>query len=179
MHKGHEENVKPSRIHITGASGSGTTTLGAALSRQLGWKHIDADDYYWLQTQPPFQQKRPWEERLKLMIADLRSEPGVIATGSTIRWGLELEDAYELIVYLYIPPEIRLQRLRVREMQRNGSINEGFIAWAALYDEGDLTVRSRRRVEKWLSERHVPVLRLEGDLTVEARVAAVMAQLQR
>jgi adenylate kinase family enzyme len=170
--------MNPRRIHITGASGSGTTTLGAALAQQLGWKHIDADDYYWLPTQPRFQQKRPWDERLRLMLADLFSAAGVVASGSTIRWGLELEDAYELIVYLHLPSDIRLQRLRARELERSGQINEEFIAWAALYEDGDLTVRSRRRVEAWLSERRVPVLRLEGDLTVNARVAAVLAKFQ-
>lgn len=175
---GQQKNgMRPRRIHITGASGSGTTTLGAALGRRLGWKHLDADDYYWLPTQPRFQAKRPGEERLKMILADLGSASGVIASGSTIRWGLELEDAYELIVYLYLPPEIRLQRLRARELERNGTVNEEFLAWAALYDDGDLTVRSKRRVEAWLGERRVPILRLEGDLTVEARVAAVLAQL--
>jgi adenylate kinase family enzyme len=173
---GHEGCVKPRRIHITGASGTGTTTLGAALGRRLGWKHIDADDYYWLPTRPPFQQKRHWKERLELILADLYSAPVVVASGSTIRWGLELEDAYDLIVYLYIPPGVRLQRLRTREVERNGRVNEEFIAWAALYEDGDITVRSRRRVEAWLSERRAPVLRLEGDMTTEARIAAVLAQ---
>ena len=171
--------MKPRRIHITGASGAGTTTLGAALGRRLGWKHIDADDYYWLPTEPRFQQKRDWQERLKLIVADLYSAPGVVASGSTIRWGLELEDAYDFIVYLYIPPEIRLQRLRTREIERNGTVNEEFIAWAALYEDGDITVRSRRRVEAWLSERPAPVLQLEGDLTVEARIAAILALLSK
>lgn len=41
-------------IHITGASGSGTTTLGRALAQALGWRYLDADRYYWLPTSPPF-----------------------------------------------------------------------------------------------------------------------------
>jgi hypothetical protein len=147
------------------------------LGSRLDWKHIDADDYYWLPTEPRFQQKRDGQERLKLILADINSSPGVVASGSTIRWGLELEDAYDFIVYLYIPPEIRLTRLRAREVARHGRVDEEFIAWAARYEDGDLTIRSRRRVEAWLRERRVPILRLEGDRTVEARIDAVMAQL--
>ena len=147
------------------------------MGRQLGWKHIDADDYYWLPTQPRFQVKRDGQERLKLILTDLNSTPGVIASGSTIRWGLELEDAYDMIVYLYVPPGIRLPRLRARELQRYGKVDEEFMAWAARYEDGDVTIRSRRRVEAWLSERRVSILRLEGDMTVDARVAAVVAQL--
>jgi adenylate kinase family enzyme len=37
-----------SRIHILGASGSGTTTLAKALANELGYKHFDTDDYYWI-----------------------------------------------------------------------------------------------------------------------------------
>lgn len=170
--------MKPRRVHITGASGSGTTTLGAALGRKLGWKHIDADDYYWLPTQPRFQEKRDPQKRLELILTDVNSVPGVIASGSTIGWGLELENAYDLIVYLYIPPEVRLPRLRAREMERYGTVSEEFMAWAALYEDGDITVRSRRRVEAWLRERSTPILRLEGDMTVDARLAAVLAQLE-
>ncbi len=41
------------RIHITGASGSGTSTLAAALAVALGGVHLEADDYYWLSTSSP------------------------------------------------------------------------------------------------------------------------------
>ncbi len=35
------------KIHIFGASGSGTSTLGAALSNELSYTHLDTDDYFW------------------------------------------------------------------------------------------------------------------------------------
>jgi adenylate kinase family enzyme len=47
-----------------GASGSGTSTLAAALGKRLGIAHLDTDDYYWLPTDPPFEQARPTTERL-------------------------------------------------------------------------------------------------------------------
>ena len=39
-------------IHIFGAAGSGTTTLGSKISSKLGYKHMDTDDYYWIPTKP-------------------------------------------------------------------------------------------------------------------------------
>ena len=39
-------------IHIFGASGSGTTTLAEKTSRELGYFHLDTDDYFWLPTDP-------------------------------------------------------------------------------------------------------------------------------
>ena len=37
-------------IHIYGASGSGTSTLGRKLSEELGYKFMDTDDYFWFPT---------------------------------------------------------------------------------------------------------------------------------
>ena len=165
------------RIHITGASGSGTSTLGEALARSLGWGWVDADDYYWLPTTPRFQQKRNWIERNQLYVEAVRATAGTVASGSIIGWGPDAEDGFDLIVYLGLPTAIRLERLRRRELARHGAVNEEFIAWAAAFDEGDVTIRSRRRLDQWLGKRTARVVRLEGDRSVEARVAAVLAQL--
>ena len=78
-----------------------------------------------------------------------------------------------------LPHELRVRRLRERELVRYGRINEPFIAWAAGYDDDPPTspTRNRRHQHEWLSERRCPVLRLEGDLTVADRVALTLAQL--
>ena len=44
-------------IHIFGASGCGTTTLGAAVAEKLALTHFDVDDFYWRLTDPPFVEK--------------------------------------------------------------------------------------------------------------------------
>ena len=55
-------------IFIFGAAGSGTTTLGKKTCQELGYRLMDTDDYFWMPTEPKFTQKRPREERLKMMI---------------------------------------------------------------------------------------------------------------
>lgn len=83
----HTNAMPPRRIHITGASGAGTTTLGAVLSRKLGWRHLDADHYYWLPRMPPFQQKRERALRLQMILEDLNTTEHVVVSGSVVRWG--------------------------------------------------------------------------------------------
>ncbi len=56
------------RIHITGASGSGTTTLGRALAAELSCPHFDSDDYFWLPTDPPYTTQRDSEERNRRLL---------------------------------------------------------------------------------------------------------------
>ena len=63
------------RVLVTGASGSGTTTLGRALSRELEDSFFDVDDYYWVPTEPPYQQQRDSSARLSLLLADLSKAP--------------------------------------------------------------------------------------------------------
>jgi uridine kinase len=165
------------RILVTGASGSGTTTLGRTLSVCLGSSFLDADDYYWIPTDPPYEKKRDPAARLQLILADLRKSSSTVVAGCVRNWGGELEDSFSLIVFLILDAEVRVARLQEREMSELGRVNEAFLEWAAQYDTGRMPGRSRALHEKWLSERSCPVLRLEGDLSVAERVARVIEAL--
>ena len=149
-----------SRIHIFGASGSGTTTIAKSVSEKLGYKHFDTDNYYWYATEVPFTKPRPIEERLQLMNADLSSQEKWVLSGSLDGWGDPLIPLFELVVFVYVPQTIRVERLEKREHERYGSevLSGGtryesakeFIKWAAGYDSGLLTGRSLPRHEKWM-----------------------------
>ena len=165
------------RLLVTGASGSGTTTLGRALSVRLGSSFLYADDYYWIPTDPPYKEKRDPATRLQLILADLRNTSSAVVAGCVRNWGDELEDSFSLIVFLILDAEIRVARLREREMSECGRVDEVFLEWAAQYETGRMSGRSRALHEKWLSERSCPVLRLEGDLSVTERVARVTEAL--
>jgi adenylate kinase family enzyme len=172
------------RIHILGASGSGTTTLAQALSNKLDYMHFDTDDYYWKPTSPPFQEARNKEERQELLKADLKKHNNWILSGSLCGWGDFFIPYFDLVIYLWIPKELRMKRLKAREKQRYGELIEvdgimhkqhkEFIDWAALYDGGDLTIRSKELHEKWISELPCKILRLEGIFELEEKVEKVL-----
>lgn len=48
-------SMTTARIHVFGAAGAGVTTLARALADHLGHRHLDADDYLWMPTEPPYQ----------------------------------------------------------------------------------------------------------------------------
>lgn len=164
------------RIHITGASGSGTSTLAAALASELQGIHLDADDYYWLPSSPPFKVKRDPAERLSLVFADMKTRENAVLAGSIVGWGAELEDSFDLVVFLYLDATVRVERLREREMQVLGRADPEFLEWAAQYDEGPPVGRSLAKHRAWLSARSCPVVELHGNLTVPERVAAVLRE---
>ncbi|HKW91003.1 MAG TPA: AAA family ATPase [Methylomirabilota bacterium] len=175
------------RIHVLGASGSGTSTLASALAAAHGHRHLDTDDFFWLPSDPPFQHRWPLEERLAKLRAAVAETPRWVLAGSLCGWGDPLIPEFELVVFLLVPTEVRLARLRAREQARygtaiapGGSLHEAsaeFLEWAARYDAGDLEMRSRARHEAWLAALPGPVLRLEGDRPVAEQLARVEASM--
>ncbi|MGM0823929.1 MAG: AAA family ATPase [Pseudomonadota bacterium] len=101
-------------VLITGAAGSGSSTLGRALATELNAAFIEADDIYWLQTSPPFKEKRTVEERRGLMLSSLHSHSSAVVAGSVMEWGSQIEDAFDLVVFLYVEADTRIKRLRER-----------------------------------------------------------------
>ena len=177
------------RIHILGASGSGTTTLGRALAARLQCAHVDTDDYFWLPTDPPFTQRRERTERAHLLMDALTAHDAWVVSGSLCGWGDVAIPLFELVVFLSIPHDIRMERLRRRVHARFGKrilpggdmyeSSQAFLAWAASYDEGGLDIRSRRLHDQWLGTLPCPILCFEGEYTIEEHIAVLMVEIQR
>jgi adenylate kinase family enzyme len=173
-HAGVATMIKPTYIHITGASGCGTTTLGRALAAQLSCAHLDADEFFWEPTTPPYQRTRSRPDRLALILTALHAHPRWVLSGSICGWGAALEQAFDLVVFLTVRKEVRLQRLVAREEHKLGHADPEFIAWAAQYDEGGPDVRSRALHEQWLTGLTCPVIRLDGERPVAELVHAAL-----
>ena len=165
--------MKSRRIHITGASGSGTTTLGRAVASALSFPHHDTDDYFWQPTTPPYRDKRDSAERLRLMGEMFLPRAQWVLSGSLQGWGDPVISYFDLVVFLYTVKDIRLQRLRAREAARFGADavapdgwryqeTEEFIEWASRYDEGDTLSRTLEVHQDLAGDTALPVIRLDG-----------------
>jgi adenylate kinase family enzyme len=172
-------------VHITGASGSGTTTLGRALAAALGARHLDTDDFFWLPTDPPYQNQRPHDERLRLLWEEFERAPRWVLSGSLSGWGDPLIGRFDLVIFLEAPTATRLSRLAERERTRfgaaalapGGAMHENhrdFLQWASGYDPGTVG-RNRAMHEKWLATLPCPVLRLYGLTPTREQVQRTMA----
>ena len=176
-------------IHLFGASGSGTTTLGRALSQRLQYTHMDTDDYFWLPTDPMFTKKRPAQERIDLIRADIGAAArGVVLSGSLVGWGDELIPCMTLAVRVVTCADARIKRLRMREYARFGErICEGgdmyaqhqeFLDWAARYDTGDETMRSKAQHDAWQKMLPCPVVTVNGEDKTEDSVDRILQALE-
>ncbi|MCB0078848.1 MAG: hypothetical protein KDD73_15660 [Anaerolineales bacterium] len=175
------------RLHIFGASGAGTSTLGRALGARLSLPVLDADDYYWQQTDPPFVQKNAPETRVRHLLADMDHSQGWILSGSVVSWGNALMPLFTAAIFITLPPAIRLARLQERERLRYGTriapggdmhdASRAFLRWAALYDTAGEEMRSLTLHERWLAQLTCPVIRLTSTAPVDLLVDQVLAAL--
>ena len=176
-------------IHIVGASGAGTSTLGQALEREQGYRWLDTDGYFWQKTDPPFVKSLPREERVKLMSAAIQENPKCVISGSLCGWGDVFIPKFDLVVFVKTPTDIRIERLKKREYERHGErIREGgdmfeehkkFITWAASYDTGGLDMRSCALHEKWLTDVPCPVICVDGSKAIDELLIQIKNLLTR
>ena len=177
-------NEKELKIHITGASGSGTTTLGKALAKKYDIKHFDTDDFFWEKTTIPFSKKKDEAKAIKKLKNILVQNKSWILTGSLCGWGDFAIKYFDFVIFLYLPKKIRIERLVAREIRSFGKeaiskggdmyeIHKKFIDWAKKYDTAGMDIRSRRRHEAWLSKSKLPVLRIEGDINIDEKLEMV------
>lgn len=135
-----------------GASCAGSTTLGKALAQHLDWPYFDTDDYFWLPSAVPYTQKRDPVERKAMLLADFEAADNVIVGGSLVSWDDSWLTKFDLVVFLLIPHEIRMQRLDAREVERYGDhiftdpvrvqLYKDFRDWAKGYDDNTTNGRN-------------------------------------
>lgn len=178
-----------SRIHIFGASGSGTTTLGKTLAARLRCLHFDTDDYFWLPSDPPFQHARERQMRLEMLFKDLENTDSWVLSGSLCDWGDSLIGLFDIAVYLWISHDLRMSRLKAREIERyseeivcpNGvwrKQTQEFLDWAAEYDTGGLEIRSYELHEAWIESLPCPILQIRGDIPIGEKVERVITKIR-
>jgi len=178
------------RIHIMGASGSGVTTLGRAAADALAFPHHDTDDYYWLPTTPPYRRKRAIDDRVRLMREVFLDRSDWVLSGSLDGWGDPIVPLFDLVVFVQAPIEVRLHRLREREMRHFGAEavspggwrhreTEEFIEWASHYEDGSREGRSLARHLAWPSTLRCPVLHADGTRPIADLVRDIVASRPR
>jgi hypothetical protein len=107
-----------------------------------------------------------------------------ILGGSIFNWGQQWLTAFDLVAFLWTPAAIRIERLQKREAERYEEVifadpgrnqqYKEFIEWASGYDNNTARGRTLTAHQGWLNKLSCPVIRLEGDLSIEQRAAKIM-----
>ncbi|SFZ91521.1 Adenylate kinase [Flaviramulus basaltis] len=176
------------KILIFGASGSGTTTLGKEVGKMTDFIHLDVDNYYWKQTDPPFQEKISFVERNKNLKTDFEKFKNIIVTGSLVSWGKEWETVFDLAVFIRLNNNKRIKRLKKREIERYGDKlltdkkimhdSNAFLEWANQYENPNFDGRSLNIHNNWIELLNCKVLKIDGEMELKNKTDKVIAEIK-
>lgn len=172
-------------IIIFGSSGSGTTTLGREVAKQLEFQHFDLDDYLWRwDTEIPFTVTRPREERTELLMSDISRFPYFVMSGSMDSYNVPFVPLFDLAVFNSAPVETRVERVKAREFARfgdrilpGGDMFENHKNILSCVSRYDMDASPCRRVhEQWAATLPCPVLHIDGTASIAENVALIVEQ---
>ena len=163
-------------ICICGLNGSGKTTLGAALAERLGYKHMDVEDYYFTRTDNPYASARTREEVEVLLLEDIKQNPCFVFSAVNGNMNSEINSCYDLVVYLEVPQEIRMKRIRQRAFDKFG---DRVLPGGDMYEQEEkffefAQKRTPAKIECWLQTLTCRVVRLDGSKPIEDNIKVLI-----
>lgn len=170
------------KIIICGLNGAGKSTLGRALAEKTGWVFKDVEDYYFPKTDPsyPYAVQRTEEEIVKLIYEDLRSYDNLIFAGVRGNYSPEIAAMFTRAVFVNVPKEIRMERVRKRAFDKFGSRvllgGDLYERENAFYDM--IEKRTDEIVTDWLETLDIPVIQIDGRKRPEENVKLILEVLK-
>lgn len=135
-----------SGIIIIGPSGSGKTTHGKIAARKLGYPYFDVDDYIWKQnTDSPYTQMYTRDEKISRLSNDIAPYEHFVMAGSMSSFHYAFDEMFEMMVLLYVSPDIRIERVHKRAIERFG---EGVLEGGDMYEAHMRFLNDNRRYEE-------------------------------
>ena len=165
----------PQGIIIFGPNGGGKTTTGREVARLLGFKHMDIEDYTFLESEVPYTAVRPQEESLRLMLDDIERYRSFVLTAVTGEFGSVIPSYYRLAAHIDAPIDLRMERVAQRSLHDHGervlpggdmyASNQDFLAFAK--------ARDLTKIDRWAQSLSCPVIRIDGALDWRERAALI------
>lgn len=170
-------------IIICGANGSGKTTLGKALSQALNYKHMDIEDYYFIESPIPYSNPRTRHEVQNLILRDIEKYDNFIISAVNGDLGKEINRLYRCAIYLSAPLELRLNRAKQRAYDKFGNRilvggdmyeqEQGFFDYVA-----NRSTEKAEKVKEWLKTLSCPVIYADGTKAISDNVNWLLSKVR-
>ena len=171
----------PNGIVIFGANGCGKTTLGRELARILKIKHLDVEDYYFEESEIPYSKPRTKDTVIKLMLVNIEKCDSFVLSAVTGDYGDKISSMYKLGVFLSVPIDIRLERVKRRTLEQ---YRERVLVGGDMYEQehGFLEfVRTRNLsiIDEWVKALTCPILHLDGTKAISENIQLISQRYNR
>lgn len=172
-----------SGIIIIGPSGSGKTTLGKIAARKLGYPYFDVDDYIWKQnTDSPYTQMYTRDEKISRLSNDIAPYEHFVMGGSMSSFHYAFDEMFEMMVLLYVSPDIRIERVHKRAIERFG---ERVLEGGDMYEAHMRFLNDNRRYEEdgspnmreqkeWMENMSCVKIELDGAAELEKNADVIV-----
>ena len=172
-----------SGIIIIGPSGSGKTTLGKIAARKLGYPYFDVDDYIWKQnTDSPYTQMYTRDEKISRLSNDIAPYEHFVMAGSMSSFHYAFDEMFEMMVLLYVSPDIRIERVHKRAIERFG---ERVLEGGDMYEAHMRFLNDNRRYEEdgspnmreqkeWMENMSCVKIELDGATDLESNADIIV-----
>jgi len=162
-------------ICICGLNGCGKTTLAGALAKELNFKHMDIEQYYFTSTNNPYASSRTREEVERLLLEDIKQNPCFIFSAVNGDMITDINIKYALVVYLDVPLEVRMNRIRQRAVDKFG---DRVLPGGDMYEQEEkffsyAEKRTPEKIEGWLDTLSCKVIRLDGTKPIQVSVELI------
>ena len=159
-------------ICVCGLNGSGKTTFASALAKKLNFIHMDIEQYYFTSTQNPYALSRTREKVERLLLEDIKKNPGFVFSAVNGNMTPEINDNYTLVVYLEVPLDIRMKRIRQRAIDKFG---DRVLPGGDMYEQEEkffafAEKRTPEKIEDWLKTLSHKVIRLDGTKPIQENI---------
>lgn len=169
-------------IVICGLNGGGKSTLGRALAQKLGCAFMDIEDYYFPKQDAGYLYAgvRAREEVERLLARDMEAAEDFVFSAVKGDYGDRTAARLTDAVWICVPKEIRMQRVRARSYQKFG---ERMLPGGDLYEQEErffamIEKRTEQDVEDWLAGVPYRVLRVDGTRPIAENVERITAWLR-
>ena len=166
-------------ICVCGLNGSGKTTLAGALAKALNFKHMDIEQYYFTSMYNPYALSRTRVEVERLILDDIKQNPLFVFSAVNGDMTPEINDNYDLVVYLDVPLDMRMKRIRQRAIDKFG---DRVLPGGDMYEQEEkffayAEKRTPDKIENWLKTLSCKAIRLDGTKPIQENVELIKSLL--
>lgn len=157
-------------IMLIGLNGSGKSTVCRELADRLNYKRMDVEDYYFTGSEIPYASSRTKDEVERLMLEEIHRYGSYVMASVKCNWSEQLLATCKLAVVLSAPREVRMERIRQREIERFGDrvLEDGDMYESQMRFRDFAMSRSEDEVNKYLHLLSCPVIEIDSTKPVKA-----------
>jgi adenylate kinase family enzyme len=154
------DEIKPIGILVCGLNGAGKTTFARELAKKIAYKHMDIEDYFFLDSIIPYTNSRTKNECAALLLEDINKNPKFVLSSVIGDFGDEITGHFDLAIMLGLPLDERLRRIKKRDFER---FNERILPGGDMYESEQkfydfVKSRPKSYVENWLKTLSCPII---------------------